>query len=103
MTGVAKNLAQKLVGTLGNTIKSAILASIGYKEGAGFGNQSEKTEYLLFMMCTLLPTVTGIFGLIPKFFYDLSGEKKERMYRELAERRQSVVNQMKEIDEVPAE
>ena len=55
------------------------------------------------MMCTLLPTVTGIFGLIPKFFYDLSGEKKERMYRELAERRQSVVNQMKEIDEVPAE
>ncbi len=98
MTGVAKNLAQKLVGTLGGTIKSAILASIGYKEGAGFGNQSAQTERLLFTMCTLLPTVTGILGLIPKFFYDLSGEKKERMYRELAERRQSVVNQMKEID-----
>ena len=98
MTGVAKNLAQKLVGTLGNTIKSAILASIGYKEGAGFGKQTERTEYLLFMMCTLLPTVTGIFGLIPKFFYDLSGEKKERMYRELAERRQSVIDHMKEVD-----
>ena len=98
MTGVAKGLAQKLVGTLGNTIKSAILASIGYKEGAGFGNQGEKTEYLLFMMCTLLPTVTGILGLIPKFFYDLSGEKRDRMYRELAERRQSVINQMKEVN-----
>ena len=98
MTGVAKNLAQKLVGTLGGTIKSAILASIGYKEGAGFGNQSAKTEYLLFMMCTLLPTATGIFGLIPKFFYDLSGEKKERMYRELSERRQSVIDHMKVVD-----
>ena len=98
MTGVAKNLAQKLVGTLGGTIKSAIFASIGYKEGAGFGNQSAKTEYLLFMMSTLLPTVTGIFGLIPKFFYDLSGEKRERMYRELTERRQSVIDHMKVVD-----
>ncbi len=99
ITGVAKDLSRKLVSTLGATIKSAILASIGYKEGAGFGKQTEKTEYYLFMMCTLLPTVTGILGLIPKFFYDLSGEKKERMYRELAERRQSVIDQMKEIDE----
>ena len=53
------------------------------------------------MMCTLLPTVTGIFGLIPKFFYDLSGEKKERMYRELTERRQSVIDQMKVVDGKP--
>ena len=98
ITGVAKDLSRKLVSTLGATIKAAILASIGYKEGAGFGNQSEKTEYYLFMMCTLLPTVTGIFGLIPKFFYDLSGEKKERMYRELAERRQSVIDEMKELE-----
>ena len=50
------------------------------------------------MMCTLLPTVTSVFGLIPKFFYDLSGEKKERMYRELAERRRSIINQMNEIN-----
>ncbi len=98
ITGVAKDLSRKLVSTLGATIKSAILASIGYKEGAGFGNQSAKTEYYLFMMCTFLPTVTGIFGLIPKFFYDLSGEKKERMYRELAERRQAAIDEMKEID-----
>ncbi len=98
ITGVAKDLSRKLVSTLGSTIKSAILASIGYKEGAGFGNQSAKTEYYLFMMCTLLPTVTGVFGLIPKFFYDLSGEKKERMYRELAERRQAVIDEMKEVE-----
>lgn len=98
MTGVAKDLAKKLVGTLGNTIKSFILSKIGYVEGAGYGNQTERTEYLLFMMCTLLPTVTSVFGLIPKFFYDLSGEKKERMYRELAQRRQSIVDKANEID-----
>ncbi len=99
MTGVAKDLARKLVGTLGNTIKSFILSKIGYVEGAGYGNQSERTEYLLFMMCTLLPTVTSVFGLIPKFFYDLSGEKKERMYRELAERRKSIIDKANEIND----
>lgn len=103
MTGVAKDLARKLVGTVGASIKAAILASIGYKEGAGYGRQTERTEYLLFMMCTLLPTVTSVFGLIPKFFYNLSGEKRDRMYRELAERRQSVIDKMKEIDESPTE
>lgn len=51
------------------------------------------------MMCTLLPTVTSVFGLIPKFFYDLSGEKKERMYRELAERRRSIITQMNESND----
>lgn len=99
MTGVAKDLSRKLVGTLGITIKSFILSKIGYVEGAGFGNQSERTEYLLFMMCTLLPTVTCIFGLIPKFFYNLTTEKKEIMYRELAERRKSIIDKANEIEE----
>lgn len=98
MTGVAKDLARKLVATVGASIKSFILSRIGYVEGAGYGNQSAKTEYLLFMMCTLLPTVTSVFGLIPKFFYDLSGEKKEQMYRELTERRRAIINQMNEIN-----
>lgn len=98
MTGVAKDLARKLVGTIGASIKAFILSKIGYVEGAGYGNQSARTEYLLFMMCTLLPTVTSVFGLIPKFFYDLSGEKKERMYRELTERRQSIMSQMDELE-----
>jgi len=104
MTGVAKDLARKLVGTLGATIKAFILSKIGYVEGAGYGRQSERTEYLLFMMCTLLPTVTSVFGLIPKFFYDLSGEKKELMYRELAERRKSILDKANQIkDDVDGE
>lgn len=90
MTGVTRGLAQKLVTTLGSMIKTFILGRIGYVQGAGFGNQSESTEYSLFAMCTILPVATGLLSIIPKFFYDLSGEKRDRMYRELAERREAM-------------
>lgn len=97
MTGVAKGLATKLVSTLGNTIKTAILARVGYVQGAGFGGQSEKTEYSLFWMCTILPVVTGILSIIPKFFYDLDGEKKARMYHELTERRKAIAAEVDDL------
>ncbi len=103
MTGVTKDLARKLVGTLGASIKAFILSKIGYVEGAGFGGQSERTEFLLFAMSTLLPVATCIFGLIPKFFYNFSKEERERMYRELAERRQAVADSVKAVDDVSPE
>ncbi len=100
MTGVAKGLATKLVATLGNTVKSFIMSRIGYQEGAGYGKQSEKTEYLLFVMCTIVPVCTGILSLIPKLFYPINTETRERMYRELNERRHATVTEVnaKEIE-----
>ncbi len=103
MTGVAKGLATKLVSTLGNTIKTMILSRIGYVQGAGFGGQSEATEYSLFWMCTILPVVTGLLGIIPKLFYDLSGEKRDRMYAELRERRNAIKAQVDEFNGTPAD
>ena len=94
LTGVAKELPRKLINTFGNTIKTAILRRVGYVEGAGFGGQSEKTEYSLFWMCTILPVVTGIISIVPKLFYDLNGEKKERMYAELFERREALAKEV---------
>ena len=99
MTGVAKDLATKLVNTLGSTLKAFILSKIGYTQGAGFGGQSEQTEYSLFWMCTILPVVTGILSIFPKLFYDLSGEKKDRMYRELNERRLAMSREAQEMSE----
>lgn len=99
VTGVAKDLSKKLVGTLGGTIKAFILSRIGYKEGAGYGNQSAKTEYLLFMMSTLLPTVTGSFGFFAKLFYPLDAKTREQMYKELNERRQNVINEMNALND----
>lgn len=101
MTGVAKNMASKLVNTFGSSLKTLILAKAGYKQGAGFGGQSEQTEYSLFWMCTILPVLTGLLSIIPKLFYDLQGPKKEKMYAELFERRAAMareVNALTEID-----
>jgi Na+/melibiose symporter-like transporter len=85
MTGVARGLATKLVSSFGGFVKSIILNKIGYNQMVKSGEQSEKTEFYLFAMCTILPVVTGIFGIIPKFFYDRTGEKRDRMYRELVQ------------------
>ena len=41
----------------------------------------------MFAMFTIVPAITGAFGVIPMLFYDLDGKKKEIMYAELLERR----------------
>lgn len=100
MTGVTKNIAKKLVDTFRNTLQTMVLSKIGYVQGAGFGGQSEKTEFALFALCTIVPVVTGLLSIIPKLFYDLSGEKLERMYEELNERRKLVTQQTEEIEQI---
>ncbi len=87
MTGVAKNLVTKLVNTAKNTIQPLLLKQFGYDSNATHGTQKPEVRHALFWMCTLLPVITGILSIIPQLFYDLQGEKRERMYRELYERR----------------
>lgn len=93
MTGATKEISSKLVKTFKDTLQTAILSKIGYVQGAAFGTQSEKTEFALFAMCTIVPIVTGLLSIIPKLFYDLSGEKLERMYEELNKRRKIMSEQ----------
>ncbi|HZJ78356.1 MAG TPA: MFS transporter [Clostridia bacterium] len=83
MTSTAKGLATKLVKSISGTIKPILMNKFGYNLKAGFGKQTYRTKYYLFAMCTILPFVTGILGIVPKFFYDLSGKKRDRMYDEL--------------------
>ena len=87
MTISAKSFLVKLVRTMTNALQAALLKKIGYSLSAGFGNQSESTKYGLFAMSVLLPVATGVFGIVPKFFYDVTGEKRTQMYAELYERR----------------
>jgi Na+/melibiose symporter-like transporter len=87
MTGVAKGLVTKLVNTAKNSIQPLLLKQFGYDPNASQGHQTPQARHALFWMCTLLPVVTGILSLVPQLFYDLQGEKRERMYRELYERR----------------
>ena len=87
MTGVAKGLVTKMVNTVKGIIQPLLFKQFGYDPNASVGNQSPRARHALFWMCTLLPVVTGILSVIPQLFYDLQGEKKDRMYRELYERR----------------
>ncbi|NLX94327.1 MAG: hypothetical protein GXZ02_10885 [Clostridiales bacterium] len=87
MTGTAKGLATKLVGTVSGTIKPIIMKKIGYQQGQLIGTQTDKTKYYLFAMTTIIPVVTGLLSIGPKCFYDLGGEKREKRYEELLERR----------------
>ncbi len=90
MTGVAKGLVTKMVGTAKGAIQPLLFKQFGYDPNASVGNQTVRARHALFWMCTLLPVVTGILSVIPQLFYDLQGEKKEKMYRELYERRQKM-------------
>ncbi len=87
ITGVIKGLASKIVGSAGTVINTILLEAIGYRQGLKPGQQSTRTEYLLFLTCTLVPALTGLLGMIPKFFYNIDDKTRKRMYAELAERR----------------
>lgn len=99
MTGVAKGLVTKMVNTAKNFIQPLLLKQFGYDPNATSGNQSPQARHALFWMCTLLPVVTGILSIIPQLFYDLQGEKRDRMYAELRERRKAIKAQVDEYNE----
>ncbi len=98
MTGVAKGLVTKMVSTVKSFIQPLLLKQFGYDPNSTIGAQTERAQYALFWMCTLLPVVTGILSIIPKLFYDLQGEKRERMYLELRERRKAIAAEVKEFN-----
>ena len=87
ITGVIKGLASKVVGSMGTVLNTVLLEAIGYRQGLKPGQQSTRTEYLLFMTTTLVPAVTGLLGMIPKLYYNIDDKTRKRMYAELKERR----------------
>lgn len=86
-TLAVKGLIQKIAGVAIGPLRNIIMIKIGYSLKAGFGKQTDRTKYLLFACCTLLPGLTGLLSNIPKFFYKGSLETRDRMYAELAQMR----------------
>jgi Na+/melibiose symporter-like transporter len=66
------------------------MARIGYQQGRAIGTQDERTKFWLFVMSTGLPVITGALGVLPKFLYPLTGKKRDKMYEDLFERRNSI-------------
>lgn len=90
-TSVAKSLVLKIQGSLMSSVRNIILKKIGYVQGIKIGTQSDRTKFWLFALCSAVPTISGALGIIPKFLWPLTKEKRARMYKELAERRKELV------------
>ena len=103
MTGVAKGLITKMVNSVKGVVQPLLFKAFGYDNTKNQGAQTPEARYALFFMCTLLPVVTGILSIIPQLFYDLQGEKRERMYLELRERRKAIAAEVKEFNDATGE
>ncbi|MBQ9850786.1 MAG: MFS transporter [Clostridia bacterium] len=103
MTGVARGLVTKLQGIVMRSIQNFIMKRIGYVQGLKIGTQADTTKWWIFAMSTGVPIITGALGIIPKFFHNLNGEKRDRMYQELFARREAMRNAVeaaKDADEL---
>lgn len=103
MTGVARGLVTKLQGIAMGSIQNFIMKRIGYIQGLDIGTQSDSTKWWIFAMGTGVPVITGALGIVPKFFHNLNGERRDRMYQELFARReamQNAVENAKDFEEV---
>ncbi len=92
MTGVARDLVKKLQGIVMGSIQNFIMKRIGYVQGLSIGTQADSTKWWIFAMGTGIPVITGALGIIPKFFHNLNGEKRDQMYQELFARREAMRN-----------
>lgn len=99
MTGVAKGLVTKMQAVVMNSVKSFILAKIGYVQGQAIGTQSDSAKWWLFALGTGIPIITSAFGIIPKFFYPIDNKMRARMYNDLTERRHLVAEEVQEKNE----
>ncbi len=98
-TSVAKSLILKIQSGLMGSVRSLVLKRIGYVQGLAIGTQDNRTKFWLFALCSAIPVVTGALGIIPKFLWPLTKEKRNQMYTELAERRGQMVAEAAGIKE----
>ena len=106
MTSVAKGLAAKVSTSVSQVITTFLKKLVGYDQSAYTAGkeQPDSVKFYLFAMFTIIPALTGSFGIFPMLFYDLHGKKKELMYSELLERRKekSIAASEGDLDAVKA-
>lgn len=79
----------KIGGTIVQSIGSALLSLIGYVTSPDNARvtQSGAVQFRIWTIFALVPGIIYLLSAIPFLFYDLIGAKRERMRRELEERR----------------
>ena len=68
---------------------------IGYIQGKEIGTQTDKTKWWIFALGTGIPIISSCLGIVPKLFYTLSADKRERMYSDLQKQRTELAEFMK--------
>ncbi|MDR2647067.1 MAG: MFS transporter [Oscillospiraceae bacterium] len=94
MTGALRGLPKKVTTGISDTITSAVMKMIGYNTGDDFNAQSESVAKGVFAMSTLLPSLFGLLGIIPKLIYNIDQKTRTQMYDDLRERRAAVAAEM---------
>ena len=91
-------LFDKIAGALSSAVLNWLLVAIGFiqpvRDAMGVSIQQAQSAMTLngmFALFTIIPALFGVLSVIPFFFYDLVGKKKERMLEELAQRREQCV------------
>ncbi len=87
MTGVSLSIISKLQSALMSFITNIVMNKIGYIQGLEIGTQTDLTKWWIFALGTGIPIISSSLGIVPKFFYPLDAKTREKMYKELQERR----------------
>ncbi|MDR1733944.1 MAG: MFS transporter [Oscillospiraceae bacterium] len=88
--GILTGFISRLSAPLNAAFTIVVFKWTGYNPSLGYGffrQQNVTTYKRLFFLETASGILPGIAGIIPWFFYDLVGEKREQMYVALNERR----------------
>ena len=95
MIGVSRSLITKLQSAIMGSVNNIVMNKIGYIQGKEIGTQTDKTKWWIFALGTGIPIISSCLGIIPKLFYTLSADKREKMYSDLQARRTEFAEFMK--------
>lgn len=84
----------KLTGSVSTSIATAVLPLIGLKyqsiDGVQTAVKGEHTDLLIWAMFILVPHLLGLLSLIPYIWYDLTGEKLDKIRSDMKLRREQL-------------
>jgi len=86
----------KLSGSLSRSGAAALLPLIGYRTDAAKAivPQTAATKSAIWFIFMAMPVIFRALGTIPMFFYDLVGEKRQKMFDDLVERREQLAKEV---------
>ncbi len=96
-----KSTLSKIFSNLGSYLSSWCLVLIGYiQNGTEVQNITTDTKQWLVLLFAVFPAVSSLFAIIPMLFYSINGKKQKEMTDELNLRRQKVLDEMNDTQDI---